>query len=175
MQDLHCIVHYVHACACNWEYTQLWLACVYTRVSLNLWLHGTVGLQPCNNLMSSCLPCYKAVDVQQPCYKAAVIYSSLVTRLLRLYYLVVAMLQGGISLVTRLSFLYGYLAYILKAIPSWPLLALPKTILGHQYFCKNNYILVAHGYKYMNQSELDVYLQYTNFIVIIWRLVFAIA
>ena len=35
------------------------------------------------------------------------IYSSLITRLLRLYYLVVAMLQGGISLVTRLSFLYG--------------------------------------------------------------------
>ena len=57
--------------------------------------------------MSSCLLCYKAVDVQQPCYKAAVIYSSLVTRLLMLYYLVVAMLQGGISLVTRLSFYMG--------------------------------------------------------------------
>ena len=62
--------------------------------------------------MSSCIPCYKAVDVQQPCYKAAVMYNSLVTRLLRLYYLVVAMLQGEISLVTRLSFLYGQSAIL---------------------------------------------------------------
>ena len=49
-QDLHCIVYYVHADAA--EYSQihphaadglLASTCMYSRVFLNLWLHGTVG------------------------------------------------------------------------------------------------------------------------------------
>ena len=40
--DLHCIVHYVHAYVCNSMHMQLQLAHMYTQVSLNLWLHGTV-------------------------------------------------------------------------------------------------------------------------------------